>query len=643
MSSHEREVGHKRWALRVAWDLGPFAAAGLMYGVLTALAFAPFGLWGFAVVAPWPLVWAAWRGARGGESREQRGRSNLGGTKRLWWAAVGVGTAPFWAIEHLWVVDVSAVGYPFLVVLMSVYPAMFVWSAAWAMRRLPRWPLTVIVPIAWVGVEYLRGSVVWTGYPWYLAGQPLIDAPGVWCVASWGGAYAASLMVAMIAGAAADGAVWWRNRLQSGKGGVCHGVRRRGAWALGGCSVVIVVWLLAVVGSVVSERQRTQDRAFRVGIAQPNIPMDDRILWDGRARVQAWLDLQELTLAAARARPDLIVWPETVFPGGPLNKEAAEAQREAGMVWLVQVQGGESETVPAWAFAEALEELQADLGVPMLVGAVAVEGLRFVEFGDGFRDEYDRRFNSVFLVDGGRVDAKRYDKLHLTPFGEVMPYISSWPWLERQMLAVGARGMSFDLAPGREARVFSVRRSGGQSDDAVRVVTPICFEATMSRVCRRLVFERGERRAEVMVNVTNDGWFGFADWGREHHLLGARWRCAELATPMIRAANTGISAVIDARGQVRDATGERHMLTARAAGVLVAEVAPGELVTVYARLGDVVGQGSLALWMVGVGVLVASEVRRGRYKQGRDVKGAADRTDGHTKATRESGDDEAMA
>ena len=99
--------------------------------------------------------------------------------------------------------------------------------------------------------------------------------------------------------------------------------------------------------------------------------------------------------------------------------------------------------------------------------------------------------------------------------------------------------------------------------------------------------------AEMLINLTNDGWFGESDVGRSHHLLLARWRCAELARPMVRAANTGVSAFIDTRGGVlgRGVAGDE--IGMRVEGVLHGEVVPVSGQTIYARIGDVVGLGSL--------------------------------------------------
>src|SRR5262249_19106398 len=151
---------------------------------------------------------------------------------------------------------------------------------------------------------------------------------------------------------------------------------------------------------------------------------------------------------------------------------------------------------------------------------------------------------------------------------------------------VGAGGMSFDLAAGEHLTVFSLELTGtrvpGKPDPACKYltfVTPICFEATKSELCRRLVYEHGARRAALLINVSNDGWFGSTQgWrllftgGRQQHLQAARWRCVELGVPMIRAVNTGISAWIDRTGKVRQAGPDNRESLVNVDGILVASI-----------------------------------------------------------------------
>jgi apolipoprotein N-acyltransferase len=178
--------------------------------------------------------------------------------------------------------------------------------------------------------------------------------------------------------------------------------------------------------------------------------------------------------------------------------------------------------------------------------------------------------------------------------------------------------MKFDLSQGTEAKVFRIAprapapgteggvagaaaaqaAPGAGSPEPVRVVAPICFEVTYSDLTRSMVFGPSGRRADVMVCVTNDGWFGTWDAGRELHLTVARWRSVELGTPMVRAANTGVSSVIGPRGELvargvrvvggaRDGTVDEY--GHEVAGVLVADVPLGSGVTLFARIGNLVG------------------------------------------------------
>lgn len=97
----------------------------------------------------------------------------------------------------------------------------------------------------------------------------------------------------------------------------------------------------------------------------------------------------------------------------------------------------------------------------------------------------------------------------------------------------------------------------------------------MFGVCRSLVYNGDERRADVLVNLTNDGWFGKSDLGRHAHALHARWRAAELGTPLVRAANTGVSVAYDSRGRRVDPLPGSDACGARESGVVVFEIALG--------------------------------------------------------------------
>ncbi len=562
----------RRWAPRVR-----ALACGLAFSALMTLAFPPFGLWGGALLAPIPLVLAV-------RVRGLRPRS-LGG-----WA--GLGTLAFWAQSHLWLMteNVTTLGFVFLAALLSLYPALFVWIGARTERRFGRVSWVWAGAVLWGGLEALRALVAFEGYPWFLVGHPLIDAPLLSWPAAYIGALGVSALAAMVTGLGADLVF-----------------RRFGRAQIGGL-VIIACWL--GLGPLLAH-EAGEAGAMRVAVVQTNVAQDNKIGWTNEQQVRDFERFAQLTIAAAARDPDLIVWPETMAPGRALDPVSLRTEQAEDLVWTLQLEGHGEVELGTTALVEQLLALQEAMGVPMLVGAEGFDGLRFVQRDDGlFAPEADAHYNSAFILTGGRAQEPWYSKIKLTPFGEVMPYISSWPWLERTITAVGARGMSFeiDTAPAI-VRLDTALRDGRR----VTLATPICFEATVPGVCRRLVFEHGQRRAGLMINLTNDGWFGAQTRGRRSHLLAARWRCVELGTGMVRSANTGISCVIDPRGRVvvdrvePVRGGEPTGGLDRVDGILVADVALSSGRTVFARIGDLAG------WtlIVGLGVVTLLGVRPG--------------------------------
>jgi apolipoprotein N-acyltransferase len=539
---------------------------GLLHAGLFSLAFEPVGWWWSVFLAPLPLFALA---VRPGRSPVAAG----------FWAMIGA--APFWAWTHAWIGGISMAGVYPLVVYLSLYTWLFVLIGA----RAARWassggvPVGVSLPVAWVGLEFVRGHIGWNGYPWYLLGHPLIDAPWLSWPASIAGAWVVSLLVAIPAACAV------------------HGLRasRARVW-LGLVSLAILAcWVLG--GLILTNRPPpAEGPVLRVGVVQTNVPQDNRMDWSTRQRMVDWLAMRDLTVLAARSetRPDLIVWPEGLVPGWTLDPDSLDHERSRGILWKLQPRTPEEElalkdypdAVPATRVVDEMLALQRAIDIPMLVGSVAYDNLQILTGPEGVEYDYDRMFNSAFVVQSGRVQDVWYDKVHLTPFGEVMPYISAWPWLEQQLLAVGAQGMAFSLSPGGEGRSVPLNLADGRSFE---LATPICFEATMPGVCRRLA-NRAARSGKpvVLVSITNDGWFGRSDRGRRMHELSARWRCVELGLPMVRCANTGVSGAIDARGLIIGS------VPARRAASAVFEVHPGSPGTLYARTGDWLGWACLA-------------------------------------------------
>lgn len=571
--------------------------AGLLFGALLAFSFPPFSLWIFAWLAPAPLIWLALRAAQP--------------TGRPLPAALGaaIGILPAFLYLHLFMLAVTGPGYPLHQLYMVFWFGLFVWLGAkitrlaasrapWATLFLP-----VLLAALWTAIEFTRGDLFLTGYAFFFISHPTID---FWSAldpfpnpATTFGTYFISFLTVL---PACILLLW-----------------RRTNWR--GRAINLVALVLGTISGLpaLSLPGMSDAEAPRVHFAsiQTNLPQSNKLAWSLGSQLRDFRRWIDLTRDAAKEnqgfKPDVIIWPETMFPGEALNPEAIQAQRDYGLVYALREPSPEwglpAGRIPATFLADTLIQTQGELGVPILVGSIAIDGLRYEDENGRVRPRSDARYNSVVMVRGGKAESVRYDKSFLVPFGEIIPVAWRFPAVQQFMLNLGATGMRFDLKAGNKLTVFAVP-SHGRADSpprSARLVTPICFEATYSDVCRALVHQHGKRAADVLVNASNDGWFGPYDVGRGTHMLVCRWRSAELATPMIRAVNTGISAGIDAQGRVVKAGVDGGL--AWVDGVLrVTLTLPSDpdRSTLYASLGNVFPWMCVGLTLVfgGWGVMV---------------------------------------
>ena len=261
--------------------------------------------------------------------------------------------------------------------------------------------------------------------------------------------------------------------------------------------------------------------------------------------------------------PDLLVWPESSMPGPVLQDEASN---------------------------QFVMDFAASTTADVLMGTIDVDAS-----GD---------YNAALLVSGRGQSVQLYRKLHLVPFGEYIPLRHAVPLFAR---IIGDQ-VPGDFAVGTEHTVFQL------TNKEVRVAPLICFEDTIGDLVRRFVLpqNRGsDRGANLLVNVTNDGWFKRSAASRQH-LANAVFRCVETRRPMVRAANTGVTCFINEYGRVtqilRDDTGDTF-----AEGVLIGEVNVPVLdpLTFYTRYGEVFAISCVAVTVLGVAWgIFRSRIRR---------------------------------
>ena len=326
---------------------------------------------------------------------------------------------------------------------------------------------------------------------------------------------------------------------------------------------------LVAVGTIAYARGVWRDvtggPAIRVGVLQGNI--DQSVKWDRRFQSRTLETYERLARLAAAERPALIVWPETALP--------FFLRREPDLGPRVQ------------AFV-------AEVGIPMLIGSpdVGTDGLLY---------------NSAFFLGPDGAIRGRYDKRHLVPFGEYVPLQRVFFFLHKLVTGIG------DFGRGRVATVFR--------EDGFRFSVMICYEVIFPAEVRE--FTRAG--AAFLANITNDAWFG-ASGAPYQHLAMAAMRAVENGSYLVRAANTGVSAVIAPSGAILAQT----PLFVETDIVGTIHLRAGE--TPYTRYGDVLAWGC-TIFLAGYGVALLWSLRAGpRAARRRAGQGGTDDSGSRTGA-----------
>ncbi|MEW6324081.1 MAG: apolipoprotein N-acyltransferase [Nitrospirota bacterium] len=286
---------------------------------------------------------------------------------------------------------------------------------------------------------------------------------------------------------------------------------------------------------------------LRVGLIQGNIPQ--AMKWDPAMRRETLERYERLTRRAAEQGAELIVWPEASAPF--FFEEEPDYQ-------------------------QAIRALAAETGRSLLFGSPAVAQ----------RDGEIRLLNSAYLLNPDGATQARYDKLHLVPFGEYVPLGPLLGFVNKLVVGIG------DFIPGPGPVLME---AAGRPLGVV-----ICFEIIFPEVVRQFPLNG----ARIIATITNDAWFGRSAAPLQHFSM-AVFRAIEHRTPVIRAANTGISGVIGATGRI----GNRSALFVEAA--LVEPVAVSPIRTFYTRAGDI--------FAVGCGILIALFIIIGRTRTRRGI------------------------
>jgi apolipoprotein N-acyltransferase len=495
--------GWRRWLIA-------FAA-----GALSALAMAPLNVWPVLFLTFPTLVWLI-DGAGAGHWRGVSGAAATG-----WWFGFGYFLAGLYWVGFAFLVDAPTFGWLLPIAVIGLPAGLAIFTAfGVALARLlwTRGAMRILaLGVALTAAEWLRGHVL-TGFPWnafgYALTSPLILAQSASVVGIWALTFIAVVVFASPATLADDRL---ENRLR---------------WLPLALGIVVLVGMGAF-GAIRLARAPTRlVDGVHLRIMQPNLQQDVRFNYAARRQVMnRYIDLSErpsATESSSAGGMMHLIWPESAFPFFLAREPEALAQ-------IAQLLRG---------------------GAVLITGAVRLaEPVTASEVGV---------YNSIYVIDhDGSLDSF-YDKTHLVPFGEYLPF-------QRFLESLGLQQLT-------------KQRGGFLAGDRRRLIAVPGAPLALPLICYEIIFPgevmpKGPRPGWI-INVTNDGWFGISS-GPYQHLQQARVRAIEEGLPLVRAANTGISAIIDPVGRIIDS------LPLGTDGVIDAPLPQPIGAPVYARVGDV--------------------------------------------------------
>jgi apolipoprotein N-acyltransferase len=508
------------------------AVAAVILGALSVLAFAPVHAWPVLFLTFGALVFLL----DGCHAEHARLADRLKTAAMIGFCfGFGYFLAGLYWVAEAFLVEPWRHGWllPFVMTALPGGMALF-FAAAAALAMLlwvPGPGRAFSLAIAFFLAELARGHVL-TGFPWNLLGYSLLGSLPLMQLASLFGVYAMSLLAVLLFAAPATIFAPSQSGLAKGRGTF-------------GLAALLLVLLVAGYGWGERRLQAAglDNTNIRLRVVQANIDQAEK--WRPENSVEIFTDYLELTESGGGLDGiAIVVWPETAVPF--LLADDPEALAAIANV----LPEATTLLVGSWRFAEERD----------------AEG-RFIR---------NRAYNSVLAVDGeGRVTGI-YDKIHLVPLGEYLPFQDFLESLGMMQLTNVRGGFSV----GQKPRVLTM--------PGAPPVTPL--------ICYEIIFPQEITEAGThpgwLLNVTNDAWFG-SSAGPYQHFHQAQVRAVEQGLPLVRAANTGISAVIDPFGRVRAEIGLGEK------GIIDADLPKTGPPTLFVQFGTIVEIATLLLAAMG--------------------------------------------
>lgn len=479
---------------------------------------------------------------------------DLGPKRAYWLCAVAMvikySIVLYWLVIAMHVFGSIPIVFSIIALLLLVFVCSAGLSAIVAVSRLIslnfKFPYWIVFPVCWAGGEFLRNHGPMGGFPWGNDGSALATIPLLLQAASLVGVYGLVFWVILTNAVLAETYVKWRD-----------GRRLVGVPQLVAVALMVLACLYGSVRLSADDTSKTIKVALLQGNIEQGIKNEDYLNRD--KILKRYHDLQS---QAVQEGAQLVVWPEAALPGGVRGR--LKTMRNRGVV--AKDKQGDPKHEPQAA----------------IIGSVAVQR---VANKDSKKPVY-KTFNSAFALGPQLKIQGRMDKIHLVPFGEYVP----WP------LNIAVRQLVPTLAAFGEGTEPAVISIGGQQ---IPVGVTVCYEGLFPEITRQFV----NSGAKVMFNITNDAWYGVSSAATQH-LMAYAVRAVESGVAVARAANTGISAWVDSKGLIHDASSLYETT------YVLADIPVEPKSTLYNSIGDIIPLaclvGALCAWflaLAGPGVL----------------------------------------
>jgi apolipoprotein N-acyltransferase len=460
----------------------------------------------------------------------------------------------YWLGNLYWLIPVTTAGwFAMCLYLALLWPIIAVALRCCFQKKIP---LLLTVPVLFVGAERLQGFF-FGGFFWRHLSHSQYDNLPLIQIADIFGAAGVSFLIALVNGLAAEFILSATRRRQAAGGA---DKSAGGQSACGGFTRSIVLKTALVFAVVIAtifygqwrigQFEKATVQGPLVGSVQSCIPQSvkESATESNEVAIETFNRLAADSNAIADAGAVLSLWPETMVP-------AYLDDRLLGLLAEKSIHKYFHNRLCSIAKGRAY----------LLIGAPGLKP----KINNDYTIEAAEKYNSAFLYKpDGQQSIDQYNKIHLVPFGEFVPFKKTIPFLHRLLMKFTPYDYDYSLDAGSEFTIFQINTVDKKNKESYKFAVMICYEDSVPKIARGFVLDRdGQKRVNWLVNISNDGWFvkftdGQTIYGEQsrtmpstelvQHATVCVFRAVENRVAIMRSVNTGISCLIDSSGKIRD-------------------------------------------------------------------------------------------